>query len=178
MRMLGFLVVAPAILVLGVAPEAEAAVNTASAYQIAVAMEVPAEDLVSADLGESDPNGAGVSNSFLGNYFPTNGDTFAILASGNIAIAPTPNNSGSGGSILEGLNTSTGKDLVQLTLVLAPPEDATCIVIDFAFYSEEFPEFVGSSINDAFLAEHLEEIEESEIAIELAVEDGAQNVHR
>jgi hypothetical protein len=43
--------------------------------------------------------------------------------------------------------------MVQLTLELKVPTDATCVSFDFVFYSEEFDEFVGSSYNDAFTAE-------------------------
>src|SRR5581483_1976333 len=51
------------------------------------------------------------------------------------------------------LNNSQGYDMVQLRLLLQPPPGARCLAFDFAFYSEEFPEIVGSTFNDFFLAE-------------------------
>jgi hypothetical protein len=137
------------------------------AEKLAAAMDIPAEDLVSVSIGESDSRGTGVENEPLGDFFPTEegGDTFAILSTGLAVMADDPdeNNdevykapsseSGNVSTTLEGLNNSQGYDLVQLTLVLDPPPGATGLNFDFAFYSEEFPGYIESSFNDAFLAE-------------------------
>jgi hypothetical protein len=42
---------------------------------------------------------------------------------------------------------------VQLQLQLDRPAGATCLTFDFRFFSEEFPEFVGSQFYDTFSAE-------------------------
>ena len=44
-------------------------------------------------------------------------------------------------------------DLVTLRLDLSVPANLNCLSLDFRFLSEEFPEFVGQSVNDAFVAE-------------------------
>jgi hypothetical protein len=109
--------------------------------------------VVSATLDTSDPTGVGVGTSRLGRFFPRQGGSFAILSTGLATTAETPDDSQGTSGILGGLNTSQGEDMVQLRIVLAPPAGAQCLGFDFAFFSEEFPEFVGSNFNDAFLAE-------------------------
>ncbi|MCI5146374.1 MAG: hypothetical protein D3923_12805, partial [Candidatus Electrothrix sp. AR3] len=56
-------------------------------------------------------------------------------------------------TILTGMNNSQGNDMVQTVLILQPPIGATCLAFDFAYYSEEFPEWISSQFNDAFIAE-------------------------
>jgi hypothetical protein len=116
-------------------------------------MGVPGSDLLTADLMGSDPAGVGVSDSPLGTWFPTEGSTFAILSTGLAASAPLPNNSPSLSATLGGLNNDQGNDLVRLHLQLKVPSEINCASFDFAFYSEEFPEYVGSSFNDTFTAQ-------------------------
>ena len=128
-------------------------INPATANQLADAMGVPSGDLISADLMGSDPNGVGVSDSSLGTWFPTQGDSFAILSTGKAADATLPNNSDSHSSELTGLNNNLETDLVRLHLGLHVPPAFNCLSFDFAFYSEEFPEFVDSIFNDTFTAQ-------------------------
>lgn len=130
-----------------------AAVVSADAAALAAAMDVPAADLVSASLGTTDPNGTGVGTSRLGRFFPRRGTSFAILSTGLASDADSHNDSESRTGELNGLNNSEGEDMVQLRLVLRPPATARCAAFDVAFYSEEFPEFVGTQFNDAFTAE-------------------------
>lgn len=134
-------------------PEAATAILPATAQQLALAMGVPASDLVAADLMGSDPMGVGMSDASLGTWFPTEGSTFSILSTGLAADASLPDSSGSHSTILGGLDNNQGQDLVRLHLQLNVPDYANCASIDFAFYSEEFPEFVGSTFNDTFTAQ-------------------------
>ena len=129
------------------------AIISATPQELALAMDVPAGDLLAADLMGSDTNGVGVSNASLGSWFPTQGSTFAILSSGKAPDATLPNDSGRHSTELSGLNNIQGNDLVRLQMRLKVPKDANCAAFDFAFYSEEFPEFVGSSYNDTFTAQ-------------------------
>ena len=87
--------------------------------------------------------------------FPVSGGTFAILTNGNAADADQPNTdsdtSGSdGGTFVRG---DTDFDVSILRIDLDVPGDANCVSISFRFLSEEYPEFVGSFFNDAFIAE-------------------------
>jgi hypothetical protein len=121
--------------------------------ELAAAMDIPAGTLVSADLGTSHPAAVGVGTALLGRTFPTAGNSFAVMTTGLAALADQPNGSDEDGAEIPGPNNEQGQDMVQLTLVLAPPPGARCAVFDYAFYSEEFPESEGSAYNDVFLAE-------------------------
>jgi hypothetical protein len=88
-------------------------------------------------------------------WFATNGDDFGILTSGDVNLADEPNDDGGDGVDNGGGNVrgDTDFDVTVLKLDLLAPVGANCLRFDFAFYSEEFPEFVNTSFNDAFIAE-------------------------
>jgi hypothetical protein len=112
--------------------------------------------LVDADYETTPPLGTptGVYSSSL-TVFPTRGSTFGILTTGDFSAADTPNNAGNLGLALGGGNVrgDTDFDVVILRIDCTPASTANCLSLDFAFYSEEFPEFVGTQYNDAFIAE-------------------------
>src|SRR6266480_4006126 len=90
--------------------------------------------------------------------FPTGGPgtDFAILTTGDASLAPTANtapNSGrsDGGGHVRG---NTDYDVTVLRIDLDVPGTANCLVgMDFRFLSDEYPEYVGTAFNDAFVAE-------------------------
>ena len=84
-------------------------------------------------------NKAGVGRARIGE-FPVQGGTVAYLGTGNMVFADQPNTNP---------NTFGLGDYATLVFTLTTP-DATCMTLDFAFLSEEFPEFVGSQFNDSF----------------------------
>jgi hypothetical protein len=116
-------------------------------------MGIPAAQIVSAGFNGSDINAFGIGDAPLGLYFPNEGNTFAVLSTGLAASADALNDSGSLSYELVGLNNNVFQDLAQLALHLAVPPNVTCASIDFALYSEEFPEYVNSTYNDTFTAE-------------------------
>ncbi len=134
-------------------PSAISNIIPATAEELALAMGIPSNDLASADLMGSDTAGVGVSLSPLGEWFPTEGGSFAILATGLAADAELPDNEPDHSYELDGLNNDQGQDLVRLHVELDVPDNINCASFDFAFYSEEFPEFVGSQFNDTFTAQ-------------------------
>ncbi len=85
--------------------------------------------------------------------FPIRGTTYAAISTGNAADAPKLNTEGSLSTELDGLNTKQGYDLVQLSVTLRVPPGANRWLVDYKFLSEEYPEYVGSIFNDAFLIE-------------------------
>ena len=88
--------------------------------------------------------------------FPTSGSSFAILTSGDALLADDENVGGSSGAGNGGGGGGHGDsfhDLVTLRLDVTVPAGANCLALDFRFLSEEFPEFVGGSVNDGFVAE-------------------------
>lgn len=87
--------------------------------------------------------------------FPLVGGGFGLLTTGNAHFADDPNSSGSTGADLGGGNRrgDTDYDVVVLRMDLLIPAGATCLSIDFKFFSDEFPEFINTGFNDAFIAE-------------------------
>jgi uncharacterized repeat protein (TIGR01451 family) len=79
--------------------------------------------------------------------FPVDGSSYAILTSGN---------AGSAGSFDDGGGNVRGNSDFDVTILkadFAVPEGANCLTFNFRFLSEEFPTYVGSEFNDAFIAE-------------------------
>jgi hypothetical protein len=126
--------------------------GSATGPQLAAAMDIPADLIVSASLGSSDIAGAHVYTSPLSGL-PSQGNTFGAISSGNAANATRPNSEVSLSTELGSLNNSQGNDLVQFTLSLRVPDGATAWKVDWKFLSEEYPEWVGTQYNDAFLME-------------------------
>jgi hypothetical protein len=87
--------------------------------------------------------------------FPRNGPTYGILTTGDPELADDANTSDGSGEDLNGPNVrgNTDFDVTILRIDLLVPVATNCLAFDFRFLSEEFPEFVGSSFNDAFIAE-------------------------
>lgn len=123
-----------------------------SADAIRDALDISKGSFVSADLSSSDPQGVAVLSDQL-NVFPTKGSTYLVLSSGLATDAWLPNSEGSHSTALQGSTNELGNDLTQVRLELNPPADAKGLEFNAIFLSEEFPEFVGSSYNDAFTAE-------------------------
>lgn len=131
-------------------------VIAATARDLALAMGVNSNQIVSATTYNSDQLGFGISTAPLGTYFPTQGSSFAILSTGHAADAVLPNNDGKLSSQLSGMLNMGGWDLVQLDLSVRVPRFMNCLTFDFAFYSEEVPEYLGEfagQFNDTFTAE-------------------------
>jgi hypothetical protein len=89
---------------------------------------------------------------------PGNGD-FAILTTGDAGLADdTPQTLDSGSGTSNGGPAPAGRgdtayDVTTLRLNVNVPAAANCLALDYRFLSEEFPEYVGTSYNDAFIAE-------------------------
>ncbi|MEX1195413.1 MAG: choice-of-anchor L domain-containing protein [Dehalococcoidia bacterium] len=126
------------------------------AANLANAMVDSSCGLIDAAYETTPPDGTptGVYGSSL-SFFPTRGSTFGILTTGGFELADDPNDSDASGEDLGGdsVRGDTDFDVVILRIDCTPAATANCLSFDFAFYSEEFPEFVGTEFNDAFLAE-------------------------
>lgn len=87
--------------------------------------------------------------------FPTNGTTYSILTTGDANLADDPNTAPDSGADNGGgaVRGDTDRDVSVLRVDLNVPAGANCLRFDFRFLSEEFPEFVNSMVNDAFIAE-------------------------
>jgi hypothetical protein len=89
----------------------------------------------------------------------TGNHDFAILTTGDAGLADgTPQTLSSGSGTSNGGGSPTGRgdtayDVTTLRLNVTVPAAANCLALDYRFLSEEFPEYVGSPYNDAFIAE-------------------------
>ncbi len=86
------------------------------------------------------------------------GTTFGILTSGDPQLADNPNTSPSSGAYPGRWQHSGGHvrifDVTILRLPGTVPAVANpCLNFEFRFLSDEYPEFVGTEYNDAFIAE-------------------------
>jgi hypothetical protein len=129
--------------------------DNSGATALASAMLSDSSVLSSASFVAVPPSGFPHATSSPFSFFPTAGSDFAILSTGTAAIADDANVGPDSGASLGGGNVRGNSDLdvTVLRLDLAVPSGVNCLKFDFAFYSEEFPEYVGSQFNDAFLAE-------------------------
>lgn len=92
----------------------------------------------------------------FGGYYasPLAGERMALLSSGR-ATAPVTDYQGLAGTTYPGYDPANDDqilDPVILRLTLKVPPNATGFSFDFAFFTEEFAGFVGSSFNDRFMA--------------------------
>ena len=88
-----------------------------------------------------------------GPSFPPTARPSGSSPPGSPTTAGSPTPKGNLGTELGGTSKLNGRDLTQLRVNLNAPAGTNYISFDFAFYSEEFPEFIGSSFNDVFVAE-------------------------
>jgi Bacterial Ig domain len=128
--------------------------DAAGAAALATAMVRDPGQLTSAAFVAVPPNGTPNGTSVALGGFPTNGSTFAVLTSGDASLADDPNDNEGSGEDDGGANVrgDSDFDVTVLRLDLTAPASANCLRIDLKFFSEEYPEFVGS-FNDAFIAE-------------------------
>jgi hypothetical protein len=137
----------------GFAPAAQAAIVPSPALAIAASIASPSATVTGASFVDQ-PGGTpnGVSTTPL-TGFPTDGSSFGILTSGNVSVVGSPGTFAStndGGGNVRG---NTDLDVSILKVDLSVPATANCLTFDFRFLSEEFPGYVATQYNDAFIAE-------------------------
>jgi hypothetical protein len=112
----------------------------------------------SSSIGVGDRSVGPAPESLAG--FPTSGDGYTILSTGTIGTIATQFSAGFQGSTQFASQTSpapaargAARDWTVLKLGVDVPASANCLAFDFRFLSEEYPKYIGSDYNDAFVAE-------------------------
>jgi hypothetical protein len=87
--------------------------------------------------------------------FPTEGGAYGIFTTGNAAYADDANVAANTGASWGTTNPAMGATVYDWNTYRFDLAAATagCLAFDFKFYSDEFPEFIGSQFNDAFIAQ-------------------------
>jgi hypothetical protein len=101
-----------------------------------------------------DPCPTAVSDTPLAG-FPTSGPTYSILTSGDAGLADNPNLSGGDGYGWNVPAAPIGPGVYdyQVVRVDLPAASTACLAFDFRFLSDEYPEYVNTNYNDAFIAQ-------------------------
>lgn len=150
-RMLTTALAVPALLIspLVAAPPASAAPSSAA---LIAALDAPT-GTVSGVTVNADSAAAAVATSPVAG-FPTKSGSYLVLSTGDAnVVVPGTADTFITTDLPGAPGGADGHDLTQVRLRLAPPAGATCVAFDFAFLSEEYPEYVGSQFNDIFTAE-------------------------
>jgi hypothetical protein len=142
------------------APQAMGAiVGTNDSNTLAGAMSNSNETGTSLDVSpqsgvDPTPFANGVSDVPLAG-FPTALGTYTILTTGDVGLADDPNGAEDSGQSQNYNSPARGdaNDPTTLGVSFNVPANNDCLNFDYKFFSEEFPEFVGSSFNDRFIAE-------------------------
>lgn len=169
-----------AFVALFVAPAATAAITpvdttAGGAGQIATAIDTPSADVTGASYAYVPPSPLTPPNAIadapIGAFFPSAGPTFAILTNGDARFADDPNTNVPDeplGGPLDDLGSdlnggfgddgptprgATAYDVSIVKIDFVAPQTANCLSFDFAFFSEEYADYVGQTFNDAFVAE-------------------------
>ena len=139
------------------APAAQAAITpTRTATDLTGVMAVPGTPVTGASFVEVPPDGNpnAVSDVPLAG-FPNDGPSYAILTNGDAGLADDRNDSPVSG-VSHSTIVSHGQNAYDVTVLkidLQVPAQANCLTLGFRFASEEFPEFVGRTYSDGFIAE-------------------------
>ena len=128
----------------------------------AVAAAIPAASMSigAASFLAIPPNGnpAGVSDSPIA-PFPVDGGNYAVLSTGDVTLSDQADQAGvfasadDGGATAPAGRGDTARDVTVLAIPIDVPAGANCLSFDFRFLSEEYPDFINSQFNDAFIAE-------------------------
>ena len=100
------------------------------------------------------PCPTGIGDSALAG-FPTSGGSYGVITSGDANLADDANTDGGSGEAWFQTGTPIAGNVYdqQVLRVDLPAATGNCLAFDFRFLSEEFPEFVTSGYNDAFVAQ-------------------------
>jgi hypothetical protein len=121
----------------------------ASALQVAQAMAANPDIITGASYVTRPPSNltVGLSDTVFPG-FPISGGTYGIMSTGSASFGSTTSNMGGGN-----VRGDTDRDVTIMRIDLVVPNGANCLGFEFRFLSVEWPDYVGTQYNDAFIAE-------------------------
>ncbi len=127
---------------------------TRDAAQAAGAIQATAGIVTSATFDQIPPAGnpVAIGTAPVGG-FPRHGRTYTVLGTGDATVLQNANLSDATSTDNRDAPHRGARDVVTLRIALRAPSTARCLSVRFKFLSEEFPEYLGSPFNDAFIAE-------------------------
>ena len=137
-------------------PATAAVTSTKSATKIARAIVKDSSQLRSARWIKRPLSGrpAAVSSSKIAG-FPVSGggSTFGLLSTGDATKIRSSNSEEDLSHNNRGFKYRGTRDTIILRIDITAPRNARCLSLNFRFLSEEYPEYIDSEFNDAFIAE-------------------------
>lgn len=120
----------------------------------AAALDVEGADVLASYFveGPPDPSAVSVFTRAVGGL-PTTGKDYLAMSTGRAGyfFDASQDNGGFGVTSKRGAGIH---DVTTIRMDLEVPSDVNCLIgFDFRFYSDEYPNFVGSQYNDAFIVE-------------------------
>ena len=116
------------------------------------ALDLSNSQVASVDFVGSDPTGHTTFSQVASN-FPQEGESYLTLSSGCAGSALDPDDEDGFSCNISGDGPGEATDIVRMELELNVPSGASTVQFDLKYLSEEFPEFVGTAFNDAFVVE-------------------------
>lgn len=108
---------------------------------------------VGAGAAPSSPTANGVVTGQGPSGFPTAGPSFGVLTTGTVELLDHDTNTSSSAGSHNSTSARGVHDVSVLRLDLNVAAGQQCLSVDLQFLSEEFPEYVGSTYNDAAIVE-------------------------
>jgi len=137
-------------------PATAAVTSTKSATKIARAIVKDSSQFRSARWIKRPLSGrpAAVSSSKI-TGFPVSGggSTFGLLSTGDATKIRSSNSEEDLSHNNRGFKYRGTRDTIILRIDITAPRNARCLSLNFRFLSEEYPEYIDSEFNDAFIAE-------------------------
>ncbi|HWI20607.1 MAG TPA: hypothetical protein VNT81_22785, partial [Vicinamibacterales bacterium] len=141
--------------------------QSATAAQMAVAMDIPQASLVNAEVIAPVLEGTRNVRSSFGSVTPQSGTSLAIMSNGRAASPVDPGYSENfdhqlistypigypqESALCPGVVTGSARDLTHVAVTLQVPAAVNGLAFDFNYYSRDYPSWVCSQFGDGFAA--------------------------
>lgn len=136
-------------------PEALSVTSQAAVSPLAMAQALAAEPttIIAAQWLTQPHSASGAVFTKALTYFPTDAASYVALSTGDSGAIGQAGSIASTGWAYTNVRGDTDFDVTIWAIALNVPAGANCLSLNFQFLSEEFPSWIGSDFNDAFIGE-------------------------